>query len=132
MIKRTEYSIFFSRRRIFSIIVLPSFNHQTIIWYVGRYGFKLRHTIIESVPLVVCSKFIVLYIILQFLTCTEVLCESSCTPAWFVVILGFSDSKFRDSLKEYIQCWLTGLNYQCSQACNCLLHCIVTISRPDN
>ena len=132
MIKRTKHLILSTRRRGFGITSLPSFNHQAIIWNVGRNGLVSWPVILESVTSIVSSRFTVLYIVLWFLTCTEILCKSSCTAAWFAVILGLSDSRFRDPLRKNIQCWSTDSNYWCSQVCNVLLHCIVTIVRPDH
>ena len=106
--------VFSRRRRSFSITAFPSFNHQTIIWNVGWNGLVLWIMTPESVTLVVSSRFTVLYIVLWFLTCTEILCKSSYTTAWFVVILRLSDSRVRDPLTENIQCWSTDSNYWCS------------------
>ena len=132
IIKKTEHLILFKRRRSFGITAILSFNDQTIIRYIGRNGFESWPTTLESVTLVVSSRFTVLYIIFWFLTCAEVLCKSSCTAVWFVLILWFSGSRFRDSLREHIQCWLTDLNYQCSQACDLLLQCIIIVAWPDH
>ena len=67
MIKRTEYLILFTRRRSLGIIALLCFNHQTIIRYVGRNGFELGYTILESVLSVVSSRFTVFTLYCDFL-----------------------------------------------------------------
>ena len=132
MLKRTKHLILSTRRRGFVITSLPSFNHQAIIWNVDRNRLVSWPVTLESVTSIVSYRFTVSYIVLWFITCTEILCESSCTAAWFAVILGLSDSRFRDPLRKNIQCWSTDSNYWCSQVCNVLLHCIVTIVRPNH
>ena len=130
-IKRRKYPILSTRRKIFEIIPFPPFNHQTIIWNVGRNGLVSWPATLESVTSIMSSRFTVLYSLLWFLTCTEIVCESSCTVVWFVVILWLFDTRFRDPLRKNIQCWSTDSNYWCSQVCNVLFRCIVTIVRPD-
>ena len=132
MIKRTKHPILSTRRRGFGITSLLSFNHQVITWNVGRNGLVLWPMIFESVTLIVSLRFTVSDIVLWFLICTEIMRESSCTSAWFAVILELSNSRFRDPLRKNIQYWSTDLHYQCSHVCNFLLCCIVTIVRPDH
>ena len=131
-IKRMKHLILSTRRKGFGITSLSFFNHQAIIWNFGRNGLVLWPVTLECVALIVSPRFTVSYITLWFLTCTDILCKSFCTAAWFAVIFRLSNSRFREPLRKKLQCWLTDSNYQCSQVCKIHLHCTVIIIQPDN
>ena len=105
-----KHSFLLTRRLSVRFFVFSPFNLQTIIWSVNRCGFILWVTTPESVTSVVSSRFAIMYIVLKLFACTEILSKAFCTTARFTVILVFLNTRFRNQMRKYNQCFLTGLN----------------------